>query len=809
MPVGGPTVGEAYIKILVDGTGVGKRIEKELKDAAPTVRRAGSSMGTEVKRGFDRGMEDFGRDFSRQLDLELHRSRGVVAARASQLGKQFSQSIADAAGEDEVFRRALERQITEGIIRGTINSETIKQAQDGGRTHGKHYGIAFEKEMAAATLETYRHMERIEEQERKKAIQSQIAHQRELEKVIVTSQEKFFKDRPGADIAGRIFGKNARNDLLHFMGGLAQGVARLVYGIVDIVGFIGKGLGTVFKKVFGGVFEVVGNLLSDMAAAFVDKFPKIAAIVARMGTMIGGTFGRIAGPIGAVILVVVALATALYVLLSAIGVVVVAITGFVGAVTALAAALSLGIIGGVTVLATAMGALGIAAIATGIAMTGVMDAIKETDPEEYAKKLAELTPAAQDFVKYTRSDLIPAFKDIRENLQQSFFVNIIDSFKTAVPKVLPVIKNLLNEAILGMATGISNVFKIFSGPQVLGNINTIASGIGTIITNLVTAIGHVGAGLSTIFASAMPFLQQFAAAVAGAALQFSTWLHQAATDGSLHNFFRTAWEVAKTIWDIIKTIGLIIWEVFSSGAGTGTGFLDSIRDKVKWLLDYLKTPAGKSKMADFFEQAKGFARDVWDFLVKVGVAWDKFNSPENQAKFSRLIDLGGDFITFLSDAAFWLEQVVTFFRNLVTANLGGIIGQLGEIVNKLRGANEQKDAWNRAPPMALAPGTYRPPSPGRTAGDAAGRLVTGPTMALVGEAGPEAIVPLRRPLSRVDPAVRALSAIAQNKSRFAAGGVVGAGTVLNEGAIQIITPAKNPEIVASMVLDRMILVGMK
>lgn len=46
--------------------------------------------------------------------------------------------------------------------------------------------------------------------------------------------------------------------------------------------------------------------------------------------------------------------------------------------------------------------------------------------------------------------------------------------------------------------------------------------------------------------------------------------------------------------------------------------------------------------------------------------------------------------------------------------------------------------------------------------NAAGAIINGPTILQgVGEAGPEAIVPLRRPLSQVDPSVRGLSAIAQ------------------------------------------------
>jgi hypothetical protein len=76
-------------------------------------------------------------------------------------------------------------------------------------------------------------------------------------------------------------------------------------------------------------------------------------------------------------------------------------------------------------------------------------------------------------------------------------------------------------------------------------------------------------------------------------------------------------------------------------------------------------------------------------------------------------------------------------------------------------------------------------------------------MAMVGEAGREAVVPLDRPLSQVDESVRWLAAIAQGKTSYASGGVAG-GKSLNiaPGAISVTVPNSDPVQVASAVLDR-------
>jgi phage-related protein len=87
-------------------------------------------------------------------------------------------------------------------------------------------------------------------------------------------------------------------------------------------------------------------------------------------------------------------------------------------------------------------------------------------------------------------------------------------------------------------------------------------------------------------------------------------------------------------------------------------------------------------------------------------------------------------------------------------------------------------------------------------GLASGGVVMGPTQALIGEAGPEAVVPLARPLSQVDPAVRALSAIAQGMF-VGSGQVANTGKTIDVGGITVITPTQDPRAVASEVIARM------
>jgi hypothetical protein len=89
--------------------------------------------------------------------------------------------------------------------------------------------------------------------------------------------------------------------------------------------------------------------------------------------------------------------------------------------------------------------------------------------------------------------------------------------------------------------------------------------------------------------------------------------------------------------------------------------------------------------------------------------------------------------------------------------------------------------------------------------EASGGISSVPRHVIFGEAGPEALVPLRRPLNQVDPSVRALSAIAQGKSAGLPSSDITGGTSrtvnVSPGAI-VIQGDRAPEATATNVVNR-------
>jgi hypothetical protein len=175
-------------------------------------------------------------------------------------------------------------------------------------------------------------------------------------------------------------------------------------------------------------------------------------------------------------------------------------------------------------------------------------------------------------------------------------------------------------------------------------------------------------------------------------------------------------------------------------------------------------------------------------------------------------DPQGAISTILGIVQGWLAQLGGMFISGVSGITGGwtrfwsgLAGPVSSAVSTIIGIVQRlfgpiADAIGRVQSLFNMKG---PGGGGGGGGAKAGALILGPRRILTGEAGPEAIVPLNRPLSMVNPAVRGLSAVAQGKSDFSGQGAPGAQRIVNisPGAI-VVSGVLNPERAAVSVVNR-------
>lgn len=144
-----------------------------------------------------------------------------------------------------------------------------------------------------------------------------------------------------------------------------------------------------------------------------------------------------------------------------------------------------------------------------------------------------------------------------------------------------------------------------------------------------------------------------------------------------------------------------------------------------------------------------------------------------------------------------IGDAISDFGDTVADVFEGVIGWISDAINwfgSLFGA--AKRASGAASGAGGGGGGFR--------AMASGGVLNGPRRILAGEAGPEAIVPLNRALSQVDPSVRWLSAIAQGMTPMASGGLVGGGktVTIEAGAVQV-NGSMNPQRDSLFILNRL------
>ena len=391
--------------------------------------------------------------------------------------------------------------------------------------------------------------------------------------------------------------------------------------------------------------------------------------------------------------------------------------------------------------------------------------------------------------------------------------------------------------------------------RVLGSLSGLLDSTARMLNNLVTpeAVDRMVNFIDNL-SGAMPFLQEL----------FEVF-GELDVFGLVAQILNDVGNALKPILEVLQPIASIINDVLVLAIGNlsiAFGILEAILLPVRVAWEFLAALVGKfveyitpvqEALQAVIDTMGATADEIWESLQpaidEIAQAFiDMLPSPEEFERFLReelipMIQSFGDWIInhavpAIEDFARWMrdeavpamEAFWSFVSTYIIPVLQGIGDGLGKIdlegfargvrtavliamgplgtllatiLNVIDAFNvlfgQQAKAGNFDNPRSRA-GGYTPP-PQRFA---SGKVIFGHTRAIIGESGPEAVVPLRRNLSQVDPSVRWLSAIAQGQTpAFASGGIAGGGrqVIFQSGAIQV-NGTQNADAVAVGVLNR-------
>lgn len=439
-------------------------------------------------------------------------------------------------------------------------------------------------------------------------------------------------------------------------------------------------------------------------------------------------------------------------------------------------------------------------------------------------------------------------------------VGALSGFVSGIASTLGTVAGRIGTTVSGWWTSISGAFMSWGGraasalsgfiSSVISTISSVGSRIGSTVSGWWSSIGTT---LSSWGGKAKSALSSFGSSVKSSFDSAKTAATQKA--GELVNAARGKLaEMGSKAGSALTSLGTNVKSKFDSAKSTATSAASSL---VEGARSKLSTMGGKASSAlsnlgssvkSRFNSAKSAATTTASSLVSsarstlsrmgsqassalsnlAGQVRSKFNNARSAATSvarnlvssarSALSRMGSAAAGALSNVAGQVRskfnnaknaavsvagQMVSSARSRLSGMASAVGGALSNVKNAItRPFQSAKDAVNRIlgqiRGLANKAGSIGGSLRGKIPGFAKGGTVFGNQIARVGETGPEAIVPLNRPLHQVDPSVRWLSAIAQGKG----GG--GGGTTIQSGAIQVVTPYANPELVANRVLDDLV-----
>ena len=823
----GALVGDAYVRIHADSSAVDDELRREFATA-------GKKNAREYISNFDAAIKREARARLRGANQEL--VKGIVGGK-KEWDRQFKNSgLASVEEFAQDVRRRMKRIAAATDGRGFTK---LQESLDGLDEWAQHH-IAL------------REMQKVQEA---------------MEKIGATSETRraglrgFFNEfRDGrkhverfSDIIGRSFGRGSRNNFLNFTGNVAGSLARisglLVHGGFSALGGlfkVGQTGATGFYKILQGIGQLMsGGGSGGIVTAVQDLGSEFAALGKQFGTVLIGALRGGLPTLLAVGAALVALAAAIPPILALVG-------ALAGIFTALAASISIGLVGALLAAAPLLVALVAGFTAVTISVIGLQNATSKIN-----KNLAPLRESWRKTMKVLQG---PVLEKLTKNLAK--FAPLVDRYVT--PGL---------EAI-GTAAGrvAGDLADALNSDKMKPFLKAWTSTIPRIFENLGKALNDFTTGLIAFFTPILPFAERLSEKIGEIAQQFSDWASSTEGQNSIADFMKTAWDRASDLWNILVLVAQAIGAIFSAGDETAGGsFLDTIQEKLQTLVDWLNSPEGATAIREFFSNAADTASTLWQAISNIAQAlrtinWKEASDTANtaltvisellagitvalgvvQGKFSFMsivIGLVGSAFQSVYNAAIGpviskilggFSGILRFIATMLHA-LGSVTGWSwpDELASQLQDAAGDADALGDAilgipdgnvninigltgPGANLVNARARRwafTERGAIGGilrAAAGSILTNPTMVrrnvLAGEAGREAIVPLDRPLALVDPSVRELAAFAQGRMAMAGGGMLGGGgTTIAAGAIQVVVPNADPFNVAEAVLDRIVI----
>jgi len=399
-------------------------------------------------------------------------------------------------------------------------------------------------------------------------------------------------------------GSRRSRGLLGTITGMISGIARLGGTIIPAFTNILGGMGNTFAQ--------LGSWLGGLSTSLQG----LGGLLGMLGTRMAGmaqVFSESVGPIAGPVLQIVSMT-------AAVGVAGIALSVITALVVQLAGAL---LVAAGSITALSAGAVGLAAILGGviIGVQGVgtaISALASGDTKALKAAMKDLTPSAQAFVAEI-SKLLPAFREIKRQTQESLFRGMSVDLQNAARVSLPAFTLALQQGARTANIFARELLKAFAMPRVAGDLSTTILNLGPGFDHLMASIKPLTAGFLDLAKAASGPLGGFLDDMGKNFSDFGNTLQNIAKDPAFEGFLTKALQSFSQLGSIIGSVVRILSGLSTAAAAGGVSFA-GFADMFTRLADYVSSPAGQLALANFFATAQDAVNKLMPFLESVGSA---------------------------------------------------------------------------------------------------------------------------------------------------------------------------------------------
>lgn len=420
------------------------------------------------------------------------------------------------------------------------------------------------------------------------------------------------------DIAGTLFGRGSRNNLLNFIGSVVRNVASIP---------------VVLSKAFTGIIDKIASTTKAFGALRASTGSTSAAL----GTLVRAGLPALGATLASLAVAVITAAYAIPALASAISM-------LAGVFTAWVSVLSTAIAGMLVPLVPLLGVLAGAFVGLAIPLVSAFTEISKANEEgeKLTGTLGKMQTAVNDF----KRDMKDFSRTVLPEAARGF--TILAGAASA----------FLEAAGPGLDQGLRRFNNILSSSQLEDTLAAWRDSIPEIVSDFTAGLGHMLAGLLRFFEPILPYVERMSQGFYDMMLNFNAWAGSFGGQNTIAEWMDRAWTAATTLWDILGNVWNILGSIFNMGTDSaGQGFLSHLESITAEFAAWLDTDGGRDAVTEWFEDAAEFGEKLWEIIGDIG---DTFDALDTQSARDNL----QKFLSIVEDLVEKTEDVANFFGTL-------------------------------------------------------------------------------------------------------------------------------------------------